>query len=66
MERLTECDAFFEVNKEKRNKSQSFQTSDEYYFERSPAIFEYIVDFYITGKRALDRIIPFRSIELLF
>ncbi|CAJ0929725.1 unnamed protein product, partial [Mesorhabditis belari] len=48
VERLTECDAFFE-------------TSDEYYFERSPAIFEYIVDFYITGKlhRPLD-VCPFR------
>ncbi|CAJ0581977.1 unnamed protein product, partial [Mesorhabditis spiculigera] len=48
VERLTECDAFFEGG-------------DEYYFERSPAIFEYIVDFYITGKlhRPMD-VCPFR------
>ncbi|KAE9553597.1 hypothetical protein FO519_003192 [Halicephalobus sp. NKZ332] len=37
VERLTDCDTFFEQ-------------SEEYYFERSPLIFEYIIDFYITGK----------------
>uniref|UniRef100_A0AC34QXW3 BTB domain-containing protein n=2 Tax=Panagrolaimus sp. JU765 TaxID=591449 RepID=A0AC34QXW3_9BILA len=37
VERLTECDTFFEHSK-------------EYYFERSPIIFEYIVDFYVTGR----------------
>uniref|UniRef100_A0A7E4UYT2 BTB domain-containing protein n=1 Tax=Panagrellus redivivus TaxID=6233 RepID=A0A7E4UYT2_PANRE len=37
IERLTECDSYFEH-------------SEEYYFERSPIIFEYIIDFYITGR----------------
>ena len=37
VERLTECDAFFD-------------SLNEYYFERSPIIFEYIVDFYVTGE----------------
>ncbi|CAI4223655.1 unnamed protein product [Auanema sp. JU1783] len=37
VERLTDCDAYFESN-------------NEYYFERSPIIFEYVVDYYITGK----------------
>ncbi|KAH7722441.1 Protein KVS-3 [Aphelenchoides avenae] len=37
IERLTECDGFFE------------QTG-EYYFEKSPAIFEYVIDYYVTGK----------------
>lgn len=37
VERLTDCDCFFEQ-------------TEEYYFERSPIIFEYIIDFYITGK----------------
>lgn len=36
VERLTDCDAYFEQ-------------THEYYFERSPLIFEYVVDFYITG-----------------
>ncbi|TKR87790.1 hypothetical protein L596_012137 [Steinernema carpocapsae] len=47
-ERLIECDAYFEATK-------------EYYFERSPIIFEYIVDFYTTGKlhRPMD-ICPIR------
>lgn len=34
--RLSEADAFFEP-------------IQEYYFERSPIIFEYIVDYYVTG-----------------
>uniref|UniRef100_A0A8R1HYU9 BTB domain-containing protein n=1 Tax=Caenorhabditis japonica TaxID=281687 RepID=A0A8R1HYU9_CAEJA len=48
VERLTDCDAYFE-------------SSSEYYFERSPIIFEYVVDFYITGKlhRPMD-ICPIR------
>uniref|UniRef100_A0A914QJV8 Potassium channel tetramerisation-type BTB domain-containing protein n=1 Tax=Panagrolaimus davidi TaxID=227884 RepID=A0A914QJV8_9BILA len=37
IERLTDCDSYFEH-------------SHEYYFERSPIIFEYIIDYYITGK----------------
>lgn len=37
IERLTECDGFFE------------QTG-EYYFEKSPAIFEYVIDYYVTGR----------------
>lgn len=36
LERLTDCDAFFEP-------------TSEYYFERSSVIFEYVIDFYITG-----------------
>ena len=36
--RLSEADAFFEP-------------LQEYYFERSPIIFEYIVDFYVTGTK---------------
>ncbi|KIH44356.1 K+ channel tetramerization domain protein, partial [Ancylostoma duodenale] len=35
IEKLTDCDAYFE-------------NSGEYYFERSPIIFEYIVDFFVT------------------
>lgn len=35
---MTECDAFF-------------AQTGAYYFEKSPTIFEYIVDFYITGKQ---------------
>ncbi|KAJ1365297.1 hypothetical protein KIN20_025559 [Parelaphostrongylus tenuis] len=48
IERLTDCDAYFEH-------------ADEYYFERSPIIFEYIVDFFISGKlhRPMD-ICPIR------
>ncbi|CAD5230906.1 unnamed protein product [Bursaphelenchus xylophilus] len=37
IERLTECDSYFEQ-------------SNEYYFEKSPTIFEYVIDYYITGK----------------
>ncbi|KAI1720568.1 ion transport protein domain-containing protein [Ditylenchus destructor] len=37
VERLTDCDAYFDH-------------SQEYYFEKSPTIFEYIIDYYITGK----------------
>uniref|UniRef100_A0A915C8D8 Potassium channel domain-containing protein n=2 Tax=Parascaris TaxID=6254 RepID=A0A915C8D8_PARUN len=42
-ERLMMCDAYFD-------------SSQEYYFERSPIIFECIIDFYITGRlhRPLD------------
>ncbi|KAH7699171.1 Protein KVS-3 [Aphelenchoides avenae] len=36
-ERLIECDGFF-------------AQTGAYYFEKSPTIFEYIVDFYVTGK----------------
>ncbi|CAD5223925.1 unnamed protein product [Bursaphelenchus okinawaensis] len=36
IERLTECDSYFEQ-------------SNEYYFEKSPTIFEYVIDYYITG-----------------
>ncbi|KAL6742612.1 hypothetical protein Aduo_015744 [Ancylostoma duodenale] len=48
IEKLTDCDAYFE-------------NSGEYYFERSPIIFEYIVDFFVTGKlhRPMD-ICPIR------
>ncbi|CAB3397623.1 unnamed protein product [Caenorhabditis bovis] len=48
VERLTDCDAYFE-------------STAEYYFERSPIIFEYVVDFYTTGKlhRPMD-ICPIR------
>ncbi|XGW02247.1 hypothetical protein V3C99_014355 [Haemonchus contortus] len=48
IEKLTDCDAYFEH-------------AGEYYFERSPIIFEYIVDFFITGKlhRPMD-ICPIR------
>ncbi|CAI5451691.1 unnamed protein product [Caenorhabditis angaria] len=48
VERLTDCDAYFD-------------NPGEYYFERSPIIFEYVIDFYITGKlhRPMD-ICPIR------
>lgn len=48
VERLTDCDAYFDA-------------TSEYYFERSPIIFEYVVDFYVTGKlhRPMD-ICPIR------
>ncbi|KJH45695.1 K+ channel tetramerization domain protein [Dictyocaulus viviparus] len=36
VEKLSDCDAYFEH-------------ADEYYFERSPIVFEYIVDFFVTG-----------------
>ncbi|MFH4979523.1 hypothetical protein AB6A40_006232 [Gnathostoma spinigerum] len=36
-DRIHDCDAYFEKTK-------------EYYFERSPVMFEYIIDFYVTGK----------------
>ncbi|KAI6227444.1 hypothetical protein M3Y99_01254600 [Aphelenchoides fujianensis] len=37
IERLTECDSYFE-------------STNEYYFEKSPTIFEYVVDWYTTGR----------------
>ncbi|VDN52484.1 unnamed protein product [Dracunculus medinensis] len=42
-ERLLECDAYFE-------------STHEYYFERSSDLFEYIIDFYVNGRlhRPLD------------
>ncbi|KHJ86173.1 K+ channel tetramerization domain protein, partial [Oesophagostomum dentatum] len=40
IEKLTDCDAYFEH-------------TGEYYFERSPVIFEYIVDFFVTGSLSL-------------
>ncbi|KHN77870.1 Potassium voltage-gated channel subfamily V member 2 [Toxocara canis] len=36
-DRLRECDAYFD-------------STQEYYFERSPIIFEYVIDFYTTGR----------------
>lgn len=43
VERLTECDAFVENN----------DSQGEYYFERSAIIFEYVIDYFVTGKELI-------------